>query len=247
MERWLRYPCRESDAYVRLYCFPHAGAGSAAYRHWVSLLPSWIELCIVQLPGREDRLLEAPIHQMTPLVHELTSALVPSLTLPFAFVGHSLGGLISFEVARQLHRVEKRTPQCLFVSGMKAPHLLHTEQHVHRTDAALLRELRTLNGTAANILEYDAMVELLLPILRADVALFDSYTYMPGGPLGCPIVAFGGLEDDISHEALAAWSRHSSLPLRVSRFPGDHFFIHTAGGEVIQGIVNSLSELLETQ
>src|SRR6185295_11175567 len=90
------------NARLRLFCFPYAGGGASAYRGWATALPSDLEVCPVQLPGRESRLREAPFTRPEPLIQTLADVLEPHLDLPFVLFGHSMGGMISFELSREL-------------------------------------------------------------------------------------------------------------------------------------------------
>ena len=121
--RWLACPQLNPQARMRLFCFPYAGGGASIFHRWPGKLPTMVEVCAVLLPGRGNRLTEPPFIQLSPLVQTLTEALLPHLTTPFAFFGHSMGALIGFELARQLRRQQGPSPVHLFVSGREAPQL----------------------------------------------------------------------------------------------------------------------------
>lgn len=123
---WLFRPSPKPDATFRLFCFPYAGAGASAYRLWPNHLPTSVELCAVQTPGRESRLRERPFTSFRDLIEAAVDGLEPSCDRPFAFFGHSMGSLVAFEVARALVARGNTPPVHLFVSGQRAPHLLRT-------------------------------------------------------------------------------------------------------------------------
>src|SRR5262245_60542657 len=120
---WTACPKPNPAARLRLFCFPYAGAGVTVFSPWARLLPPEIELHAVQLPGRETRRHEEPYKQFPPLVEALSAALQPHLDKPFAFFGHSLGALISFETACHLRRQYGLEPAYLFVAGRRSPQL----------------------------------------------------------------------------------------------------------------------------
>lgn len=139
---------------IRLFCFPFAGAGSLIFHAWPDHLPAEVEVCPVQLPGRGTRLKEPPFTRLPPLVEALAQALIPLLDKPFAFFGHSLGALISFELARRIRRESGLLPVRLFVSACDAPEIPHRGRAVHDLPKAeLLTELRRLNGTPGELLD----------------------------------------------------------------------------------------------
>jgi medium-chain acyl-[acyl-carrier-protein] hydrolase len=107
-DTWITRSTPKPNAPLRLFCFPYAGGGSVLFHHWGAKLPADIEICAIKLPGRENRLSEPPFVRVAPLVQALVEGLMPYLDRPFAFFGHSLGGLVSFELAHELLR-----PYCL--------------------------------------------------------------------------------------------------------------------------------------
>ena len=182
----------------------------------------------MQLPGRETRLMERPFTQLSPLVQTVTKALFPFLDKPFALFGHSLGALVSFELARELRRQYDVHPARLFVCSARAPQILHRGLPIHNLpEKDFLAELRRLNGTPTEVLNNEGLMEIMLPHLRADFALYETYAYAPGSPLNCPISAFGGWQDrTVSHSDLEAWRDQTSVSFSSQMFPGDHFFLN---------------------
>lgn len=239
---WLIYPKPNPKAYLRLFCFPYAGGGASIFRAWSIQLPPDIEVCSVQLPGRESRLKEPLFTNLSPLIDTLTPALLPHLDRPFAFFGHSVGALICFEVARQLRRLQHKNPLHLFISGRRAPQLPALEPPSHQlADAEFLEELRRYNGTPGNVLQNVELMNLFLPILRADLAINETYIYEHEAPLDCSISVFGGLEDGkVSRDSLAAWSKQTDGTFNLRMFPGDHFFLKSQQEALLQAICQDL-------
>lgn len=243
---WFIYPRPDPQAHLRLFCFPHSGGSAAVFASWQQRLPATIEVWPVQLPGRGKRLSEPAYTHLPLLIEALHAAMLPYLDKPFAFFGHSMGALVSFELARHLRRNAGRSPAHLIVSAHRAPHLPDPDPPVHHLpEPALLAELRRLNGTPAELLEHAELLELLLPTLRADFALCETYTYTDDRPLDCSIAALGGLEDhDVPYEHLAAWRIQTQATFTLRMFPGDHFFLNTTRPLLLQTLVHELSYLL---
>lgn len=227
MSWFRRFPARRPAA-ARLFCFPHAGAGAASFNVFVPEMPADMELAALTLPGREQRLRDAPFTRLPPLIEHLTAAIEPHLDLPFVFVGHSLGALIAFELTRSLRRSRLRAPSALLVSGRQAPHLPDRRPPVHHLDdEVLIEELKAYAGTASAALADRELMELVLPVLRADLEMGATYTYAAAEPLATPILALGGVQDpDVTEEELEAWGRHTKSEFQARLFEGGHFFLY---------------------
>jgi len=239
---WLFLKSRDTEARIRLFCFPYAGGGASLYRPWKSPTPGSFEVLPVQLPARENRINEAPFTRLEPLIAALERALLLYVERPFAFFGHSLGGLIAFELACRLRRDHGILPVHLFVSGRSAPHIVDTDEPMHSLpDPELKRRLRTLNGTSEDVLANDELMNLALPLLKADFAISETYSYAPREPLPCPISAFGGSHDlEVGSADLDAWRLHTSRSFRLRICPGDHFFLHANRDTLLLAIESDL-------
>ncbi|HEU5378345.1 MAG TPA: alpha/beta fold hydrolase [Ktedonobacteraceae bacterium] len=238
-----------THALIRLFCFPYAGGTASMFYDWVANLPAGVEVCIIQLPGRENRFMEPPFDRLIPLVEALADNIQPYLDLPCVFFGHSMGGLICFELARYLWRNYKIKVAHLFVSGQSAPQLPDPYPAVHQlTDAELLEELRNFKGTPEMVLQNTELMELLLPTLRADFAISETYHYTFGEPLETSISVFGGLQDEkLTQENLSAWCSQTRGSFKLQMFPGDHFFLHDARESLLQTISSELLNLLNSK
>ncbi len=229
---------------MRLFCFPYAGGGARLFHEWPGALPANVEVCSIHLPGRGRRLLESPFTDMRPLTQAIGRALLPYLDKPFAFFGHSMGALISFEVIRHLRKKGGAQPECYFASGHAAPQIsgLHPPANALQ-DSDLINRLERLNGTPVELLRNPVLMKLLLPTLRADFALCETYTYVDEPPLGCPITSFGGLQDPVVlPEHLRAWREQSVGTFSLRMLPGDHFFMHTSQPLLLQLISQALEK-----
>lgn len=216
------------QARLRLFCFPCGGSGASLFRDWAEHLPPEIEVCPVQLPGRENRYSEPLFTELEPLIQTLAQ-IQAFEERPFAFFGYSMGALIGFELARELRRQNKSSPVHLFVAAYRAPQLATPLPHltVDVSDSAVMEELRLAGGMPDWILQNERIMQKLLPTIRADMELVKTYTYSPETPLNCPIYAFGGTEDDlVSRSQLSAWREQTRSSFALQMFPGNHFFIN---------------------
>jgi medium-chain acyl-[acyl-carrier-protein] hydrolase len=238
-----RHPASSnSRARLRLFCFPYAGGGSSVFRCFPEHLPRGVEVCPIQLPGRESRWGEPPFTRMPRLVDSLARTLPPYFDRPFAFFGHSLGAFVAFELARELRRTKAPAPLHLFVSGARAPHIPDPAPHIHKLpDAELLQQLLDYNGIPPAILEKDEYVQLFFPILRADFELYETYAPLPPDPLDCPISAFAGLQDrKAGAAAVAAWKAHTRAAFTFHVFPGEHFFLFSHQKSALEAVSRQL-------
>ena len=237
---------RHSDIRFRLFCFPYAGGGTSVFQKWSQHLPSAVEICAVKLPGRESKLNEPPFEELSPMVRTLAQVLRPVLDMPFAFFGHSMGGLISFELARQLRKERRLTPVYLFVSGYRAPQLKDPCPPIHQLpEDAFVSELRDTYGTPENVLHDPELTKLFLPLLRADFAVCETYTYTDEDPLDCPISVFGGVQDSkVAYDELAAWRAQTNGSFSLRMFPGNHFFLESARIAVLGVLGQTLTDIL---
>jgi len=244
---WLSSWSPNSKARLRLFCSPYAGGSSLVFRDWHKTLPRAVEVCPIQLPGRGSRLREASFTQLSALVVALAEALQPQLEMPFAFFGHSMGAIINFELARLLRKEYGLTPLHLFVSGRRAPQVPRREPVTHNLpEPEFLRELSRLKGTPTEILTNFELMQLMLPVLRADFALCETYTYVAEAPLTCPISAFGGLQDRrVTSQDLEDWRKQTNSFYRLRMLPGDHFFLNTAQPLLLELLTRELVELVK--
>lgn len=214
-------------AKLRLFCFPHAGGGAHIYHSWTDDLPSRIEVCGLQLPGRENRSHEPPFTDIFKLTREIAKAIKPLSDKSYAFYGHSMGALIAYEVTRILAREQDKLPAFLFIGARRAPHIPTRKQHQVHTldDRSIIQVVRQLEGTSSKIISDERVIDYFLPVIRADFALFEKYCYIPEEPIACPIIAFGGtLDKECSKEDIALWRQHTKGYFDMHLLSGGHFF-----------------------
>lgn len=241
--KWFTCPQANPGAETRLFLFPYAGGGPAVFNQWVSGIPNTVEALIAHYPGRGSRHQEAPIKQITTLVENLFLAIQPLLDKPCAFFGHSLGGMVAFELAHHLRYHGLPQPQILFISACGVPHLSDPHPPIHALpDSDFLKSLQQLKSIPSELLDQPEVMQLLLPIVRADFKAIENHVHSPVElPLDVPIVAFGGLDDSrVSRERLEGWSLYTNSGFQLQYFPGDHFFIHTDRETVIAAVLQSI-------
>lgn len=247
---WLLVPRPNPRTAMRLFCFPYAGSGAVVYRTWPNDLPPEIEMCAVQLPGRENRFRETPLNDLAQVVSGLAQALTPFLDKPFAFFGHSLGGLIGFELALHLREHHGVAPSQLFISARRAPHLPEPLAAIHHlpNEEFITHLQQRYGGIPQAILQAPDLLHAMLPMLRADFALFENYVYRSRPVLAGPITVFGGEQDRIvGRNDLAAWREHTSERFALHMLEGDHFFLRSAQPFITREISRQVLRLLDAE
>ncbi|WP_435817809.1 thioesterase domain-containing protein [Micromonospora chersina] len=231
---------------MRLFCLPYAGAGASAFRRWQEAIGPDVEVLPVQLPGRENRINEDPRFD----VAEVAEAIAARADRPYVLYGHSMGGRLGFEVVRELRRTGGPLPLRLYVGGARAPHVTAPglfDGLSRADDEELLRRLADGGGLPAELFAHPELVELLLPLLRADFGRVDGYRYVPGEPLPVPIVAFSGRDDRaVTREQNAAWAEHTAAGFTLHELAGGHFFLHDQLPELLALIRADLTGAAQT-
>lgn len=228
---------------LRLFCFPYAGGSSYSFRSWSNYFPPTIEIIALEIPGRGIKIKDKPYQNIEPLVNEIALEIVPYLDKPFAFFGHSMGGLVSFELARLIRRQYNLEPVHLFISGRCAPQINNSKTIINNLpETDFIQELRQLNGTPEAVLNNSELMKILIPILRADFAVLENYVYSPESPFNCPISVFGGLQDrEVLLEELEAWRKQTLGSFSLKMLTGDHFFIDSSQSFLLQELIQQLN------
>jgi surfactin synthase thioesterase subunit len=246
---WFVIPQPNPDAAARLFCLPYAGAGAGAYRRWPATIGPDIEVVAVQLPGRENRILEDPGFgpaEITGLADAIT-AHHGANDVPYAIYGHSLGGWHAFELIRHLHRTGGALPVKLYVGGCRAPHIPATGTFAGLStvdDETLLARVASGGGLSDDVLAEPELLELLLPVLRADFTYLDQYTHNHD-QLPVPIAAYAGTGDTaVTRADVQAWEQHTTAGFTIQDVDGDHFFLHDDTSRVTELITKDLLSAL---
>jgi surfactin synthase thioesterase subunit len=244
-DKWLLFPKPNPGAAMRLFCFHYAGGSAQAFQTWPADLPQDVEIGAVQLPGRGNRFAEPKITSFLPLSRIVAQALQQYLDKPFVFFGHSLGALLCFEVARNLRRESHLEPAHIFISATHAPQCRDRDEPLSTLPrTALIEKLHEFNGAPQEVLQNNELLDLLLPMIRADFELCETYEYHPEAPLGCPLTIYGGIEDhEVKRDRLAAWSEMTVGPSNMRMFPGGHFYINTSQSIFLRTFAYDLLQL----
>ncbi|MFV3331254.1 thioesterase II family protein [Pseudomonas sp. NY15437] len=229
---------------LRLFCLPYSGASAMLYARWKRQLPSWVEVCPVELPGRGRRFAEDLQTDLRALASQLADELAARLDQPYALFGHSLGGLLAFELAHALRERGLPLPQALFASAASAPARRdsHRELAQAQSDAQLIERMRRLGGTPDAVFADEEMLRLTLPVMRADFLLCGLYDYRPRAPLACPIHVFGGKADRLSVDSLSAWQDETSAGFSLEMLDGGHFFLHAGEARLLELLLGHLRQ-----
>ncbi|MGK7931394.1 MAG: thioesterase II family protein [Microcystaceae cyanobacterium] len=226
---WILCPKPNPTAKFRLFCFPCAGGLPSSFNAWSRHLWPTFEVCTLQLPGRGQRIQEPSIRDISILVQEVVLALKNELARPFIFLGHSFGALLSFEVIHQLSQQNYPIPKSFFVCSCGSPNRQPSPPFIHNLpDPMFTKELSERYQAIPDIIQkYPEFLSLFLPSLRADFALFETYTYQPKMPLRCPINVLAGWQDSaISLKELWNWQKETDKDFNLYLVQGDHFFLH---------------------
>jgi medium-chain acyl-[acyl-carrier-protein] hydrolase len=246
--RWLvRGPASRLAPRARLFCFSYAGGGASAFRQWQAGLPPDLEVCAVQLPGREGRLREPALTRIATAVEALVPVLAPLLDRPFAFFGHSMGAVLATELTTSLSSTGGPTPAHLFVSARRAPGIPDPDPPLGALpDAEFLAELnRRYGGIPAEVMRDKEMMSLLLPSLRADISALENHRSTPQTRIAVPLSVFGGSSDSrVPRAHLEAWRHVASGGFRLRLFAGDHFYINPRRAELLAEVSATLAPML---
>lgn len=224
---WLPHAGQCEASRLRLFCFSYAGGGTAVFQRWRTQLAPQIEVCPVLTPGREGRFREDCIDDFDTMVSHIITAITPWLDQPFAFYGHSMGSLLAHAITQQLRKKHLPKPLHLFVAAHRAPHLKYRFPSVQAaSNDRVVAWLNRFQGIPEAILDNEDIMKIMLPRLRADLAVCESFQYRDTDVLDCPITAFSATEDTIVTNAdIADWHTHTRAEFELIEIEGPHLFI----------------------
>lgn len=238
--RWLARRRSLPAQTTNLYCFAHAGGTPGEYLWWAEQL-SGVQVWGIKMPGRAARQSEPPLRRMTELVDALLAEVV--FAEPFALFGHSLGGLVAFEVARALRDRGLTQPDRLFLSSCPPPPLPPRNHLVHALpDPEFQAETERRWGALPDRVRQDPkLLSLALNTFRTDVEIFETYMYAPGDPLDVPITVCVG-DEELPELRTESWSEHTTAAFALRVFSGGHFYLRPRRDELLRVIAQSLSD-----
>ncbi|GGQ01285.1 hypothetical protein GCM10010215_28540 [Streptomyces virginiae] len=230
----------------QLVCFPQAGGGAGAFNDWVHQLPADIEVVAVQLPGRQNRILEDPATEVAPLVRTLAQALRPVLDGPFSFFGHSCGALLAFELALALQARGGPRPAHLFLSGQASPVPFRDRPQLHGlSDEEFRAEVLRLGGFDEELAEDEDAMEALLPPVMDDFTLWEQHAMPVDARLDVPITALVGASDSRAPRGeMETWGAHTDTAFDLRVYPSGHFYLFEPGlsSELLEFIAGTVLE-----
>jgi surfactin synthase thioesterase subunit len=240
VKKWFPYWKPRPEAALRLFCFPFAGGSASALHRWADLGPT-VEVLAVQYPGRETRFHEPPARRVTELVEALGPAMLPLLDRPFAFFGYSLGTAISLQLAYWLRQAGAPAPRGVMMAAGVPLKLREPRSTYTLPDPDLIAELREYGATPPEVLAHKELMEMLLPTVRADFEMLETFTAPDEAPLSVPLAVWGGTEDQRpSPQELEAWRDYTSRDFSLQLIPGGHFFLFSAADALREAMERTL-------
>lgn len=229
---------------LTLYCLPYAGASATIYMRWKKMMPPWINIVPIELPGRGIRMNEDAGEDYLALIALLSGEIVRHVPKKYALFGHSMGGLLAFGIAHKLRQMQQtELPAALFISGCAAPAQQNSERYIEPyTDAALIADLNEHGGTPEEVFNDPELLSMTLNHLRVDYRVCKSFQYTQSVSLPIPIHCFGGTGDSINAENLDAWRQESSELFTLDWFDGGHFFLFQFEERFLQVLQKRLLE-----
>ena len=227
---------------LRLFCLPYAGSSSTVYLKWKKYLHASIELVPIELAGRGKRFQENFYENLEEVVDDVYYLIKNRLDeLPYAIFGHSMGSWITYGLGKKIMKTDRQKPVHLFFSGKEAPHVKKNKRIIHKLpDAELKDELLKLGGTPEEFFKCRELLDLFMPVLRADYKVIETYKYKKeSGKLDCPISVLNGEEDDLTSEDITGWCNHTKSNCTIYNFEGGHFFIHEKTEKVVD-VINGI-------
>jgi surfactin synthase thioesterase subunit len=239
--RWLHPTDPEPEAATRLFLLHHRGGAATAYRHWPALLPSDIACQAVQLPGRQERRHEAPYTRLAPLVRDLAHVLADSLDeRPYAVFGHSMGALLGYRVAVEMHRQGLPSPALLAVSGWAPRGFATVPGGGPPEPEAMPAFMARLGSLPAQVGDDPHLLDDAVRAMSADGAVCDDHLD-DGAAVDCPVVAYTGREDPLLAPcAMRTWAGRTPEYLGCRQFPGDHFYLNAQTAALTADLVQLL-------
>lgn len=231
---------------VKLFCLPYAGGHSARiYSTWKKLLHTNIEIYPVELSGRGKRIAQPHYKNFEDAIEDVYKLITQEIEIDdnYALFGHSMGGLLAYELTHLLIERGYRQPLHIFVSGRRAPHILrgyNKKLHI-LSDNEFIDEILKLNGTPKEIFENKELAALYIPILKSDYRIIENYHNKTKNKFKIPMTSFGGNEDDIAEDDIAGWREHTNHKFNYHMFDGGHFFLHNKEREITEIINRELA------
>ncbi|MGF9967211.1 thioesterase II family protein [Bacillus rhizoplanae] len=229
---------------MKLLCLPHSGSSACCYLKWRNMLDKEIEVIPVEFPGRGKRFAENLSQNMPELVENLYNYIKNEIgDSEYAVFGHSLGGLVAYELIIKMLEKGHRAPVHLFVSGCNAPHIKYKRDLLHKLpNNQFFEHILALGGMAEEVVSNEELLEVFIPIIKADYKIYETYTSrLEPIKLGVDVTVFTGDSDPlVTIENVNEWSLYTYMMFKVNVFNGGHFFLYERSEEVIHKINQTL-------
>ncbi|HWO18854.1 MAG TPA: alpha/beta fold hydrolase [Kofleriaceae bacterium] len=245
VDRWLRCRRPVQACRARLLCLPYAGGGATVFHAWPDELPADIEVRVLQLPGRQDRLGEPTLSSIDAIVDKVLPMIAALPRAPLVLYGHSFGGLLGFELARRIQRSGMPPVELLVIGARRAPHLPARLVDLHGLpDAPFAEALHQRYGMPRVVIDTPDLLELVLPSARADLTAVETHVYAPGEPLGTPVVVLRGLRDtSLELSEVEGWRELVAGPVEIREVDAGHFFVDTHRPWVVREVAQILTRV----
>ncbi len=239
---WLPNLTFATDGTPRLFCFSYAGGSAEIFRQWQSPLKSKAQICPMEMPGRGRRFTEPYSESIETAALQAAEAIASLNPAPYYLFGHSMGTIMALETARHLQALRAKPPRALIVSGRYPPHAQTVKRSFHTaSEEAIVDELRRLGGTPEEILLNDDFRNAILPIVRDDFRLVETYDPKVDPILDIPVFACCGEDDeDTPYSVMKRWGEISSKACSVTQFNGGHFYITNSRQELLSHLESIL-------
>ena len=233
---------------MKLFCLPYAGASAAIYMKWKKSLEPVAECVPLELAGRGVRSKEPFYKGMEDASEDVLEQLLRRVDgKPYAVFGHSMGGMILYEVARKIRQRKLPPPSALFFSGRPSPDTPRKEAPIHELpDGEFAEKIIAMGATSKEIFSMPALMNVFVPVLRADFLLVETYRYEEAEPLPWRLTAIAGTEEQWTDDEVEGWNRHTSEGCRIVRLPGGHFYwqhdaetLHDVLKDVLQNAIRT--------
>ncbi|WP_432407294.1 thioesterase II family protein [Wukongibacter sp. M2B1] len=225
---------------MTLFCVPYAGGSAAVYDKWKKYADGRIKIVPVELAGKGRRFNENPYDKMEDAVDDVYETIKKSIDKPYGLFGHSMGGMITYELAHKISNSSLPNPEHIFVSGIRPPHLWKDRKIIYMLpDKEFKEEIIDMGGTPKEIFENKELLDLFLPIIKKDFKIVDKHIYDEKNPLNIEMTVFYGDEEEINDNEANQWGIHTNKKCRIFKINGNHFFINDETEKVVD-IINDI-------
>lgn len=225
---------------MTLFCVPYAGGSAAIYNKWEKHIDARIKVVPIELAGKGTRFNEEIYNKIEDAVDDVYEIVKRGIDKPYGLFGHSMGGIIAYELAHKIAKSNLPNPEYIFVSGIKPPHMWKDRKTIHMlSDREFEKEIVDMGGTPTEIFENKELLELFLPIIRKDLRIVEQHIYIKKSPLNIETIVFYGDEEKINDKEANQWHIHTSKECKIFKISGNHFFINDETEKVVD-IINNI-------